>query len=136
MEKVLEELFEEVQPEVFRTDGGSEFNNKWVKSLLKNRNIKHVVTLNETKANYAERAIKTIKMKLSKYMYNDQTREWSKALTEITSSYNETYHQSIGMPPAKAMTMSDEELWVKQYLEEKGTRLSEKEAFTFNSLQI
>ena len=33
MEKVLEDLFEEVQPEVFRTDGGSKFNNKWVKSL-------------------------------------------------------------------------------------------------------
>ena len=24
------------------------------------------------------------------------------------------YHQSIGMPPAKAMTLSDEDLWVKQ----------------------
>ena len=113
MEKVLEEFFEEVQPEVFRTDGGSEFNNKLVKSLLKNRNIKHVVTLKETKANYAERVIKTIKMKLSKYMYNEQTREWSKALTEITSSYNEMYHQSIGMSPAEAMTMSDEDFWVK-----------------------
>ena len=33
MEKVLQDLFEEVQPEVFRTDGGSEFNNKWVKLL-------------------------------------------------------------------------------------------------------
>ena len=121
MEKVLEELFEEVQPEVFRTDGGSEFNNR---SLLKKRqNIKHLVTLNETKANYMERAIKTIKMKLSKYMYNEQTREWSKALTEITSSYNETYHRSIKMSPAEAMIMSDEDLWVKQYLEEKGTRL-------------
>ena len=126
MEKVLEDLFEEVQPEIFRTDGGSEFNNKWVKSLLKNQNIKHVVTLNETKANYAERAIKTIKMKLSKYMYNEQTREWAKALADITSSYNETYHRSIGMSPAKAMTMSDEDLWVKQYLEEKGTRLKKK----------
>ena len=72
-----------------------------MKSLLKNQHIKHVVTLNETKANYAERAIKTIKMKLSKYMYNEQTREWSKALTEITSSYNDTYHRSIGMSPAK-----------------------------------
>ena len=126
MEKVLEELFDQVQPEVFRTDGGSEFNNRWVKSLLKNRNIKHVVTLNETKANYAERAIKTIKMKLSKYMYNEQTREWAKALAEITSGYNETYHRSIKMSPSEAMSMSDEDLWVKQYLEEKGTRLKKR----------
>ena len=36
MENVLEELFDQVQPEVFRTNGGSEFNNRWVKSLLKN----------------------------------------------------------------------------------------------------
>ena len=47
MEKVLKDLFEQTQPKVFITDGGSEFNNKWVKSLLKNRNIKHVA-LNET----------------------------------------------------------------------------------------
>ena len=72
MEKVLEDLFKNLQPEVFRTDEVSKFNNKWVKSLLRNRNIKHVVTLNETKANYVERAIKSIKMKLSKYMYNKQ----------------------------------------------------------------
>ena len=105
---------------------GSEFNNKWVKSLLKNQNIKHVVTLNETKANYVEKAIKTIKMKFSKYIYNQETREWSKALSEITSSYNETYHRSIGMSPSKTLTMSDVDLWVKQYLEEKGTRLKKK----------
>ena len=124
--KILEDLFEAAQPNIFRMDGGSEFNNKWVKLLLKNRNIKQIVTHNETKANYAERAIKTNKMKLSKYMYNEQTREWSKALSEITSSYNETYHQSIGMSPAKAMTIVDEDLWVKQYLEEKGTCVKKK----------
>ena len=40
MEKVLEDLFEAAQTNIFRMDGGPEFNNKWVKSLLKNRNIK------------------------------------------------------------------------------------------------
>ena len=119
MEEVLQQLFQEAGPKILRTDGGSEFNNARVKKLLKDEHIEHIVTLNETKANYAERAIKTIKMKLSKYMYNGQTRKWVKVLDDVTQSYNNSFHRSIGISPAEAMKLTDEEIWVNQYLTEK-----------------
>ena len=72
--------------------------------------------MNEVKANYAGRAIKSLKMKMSKYLYENQTTEWYKTLPDITYSYNHTYHRSIKMTPAEARDMSDQNLWVRLYL--------------------
>ena len=43
-----------------RTDKGSEFNNKDVAWVLKNRNVEHFTTQKELKASFAERLIKTL----------------------------------------------------------------------------
>ena len=52
-----------------RSDLGQEFRNKQVNAYLKSQNIHHFYALNtETKANYAERLIKTLKHKLFRYM--------------------------------------------------------------------
>ena len=60
MKQTLMDVFQEATPKVLRTDGGTEFNNALVKALLKEEDVEHVTTLNEVKANYAERAIKTV----------------------------------------------------------------------------
>ena len=116
MKKTLEKFFVEAKPQVLRTDGGSEFNNAIVQKYLSNQDVEHVTTLNEVKANYAERAIKTIKMKISKYLYEKQTRRWVDVLSDITASYNATVHRSLKMSPDEARKMTDQELWVHLYL--------------------
>jgi len=102
-------------PENIRTDGGSEFINGRVKRYLTSRNIDNFQTLNEAKANYVERLIKTIKTKLVKYMQHNGTFKWVDVLPEILHSYNHTYHRSIKLTPSQAMTTDDTVLWQIQY---------------------
>ena len=49
------------RPTLLRTDTGREFTNRWVKQFLKKQDIYAYTTKNETKANYAERVIRTLK---------------------------------------------------------------------------
>ena len=86
--------------ERIRTDKGSEYLNKEVRNYLATLKIKHFETQNSPKACYAERAIKTIKGKLAKYMTHKQTHRWINALDKVTKSYNNTYHRSIKQSPA------------------------------------
>jgi hypothetical protein len=58
----------QVKPRKIRTDGGSEFNNIWVNTLLENRHIYHYVTMNEVKTNYVERFNRTIKTMIYRYL--------------------------------------------------------------------
>ena len=53
------------KPIRIRTDRGMEFRSKKVNKYLRDHNIHHFYALNtDTKANYAERLIKTLKHKL------------------------------------------------------------------------
>lgn len=62
VEALKDILREGRSPNRIRTDKGQEFRSKQVESLLKERNIQHLYAQNtEIKANYVERAIKTIK---------------------------------------------------------------------------
>lgn len=54
------------------SDKGTEFSNKDVKKFLKEQNVNYFVTQNVVKASYAERAIKTIKGRLVRYMTHKQ----------------------------------------------------------------
>ena len=75
MTKVFQRLLNEkgVKPKKVRTDQGSEYKNKEFERLLEQENIVHIFTYYETKANYAERVIKTIKLKIFKYFTNKET---------------------------------------------------------------
>ena len=111
----LRKVFKREKCSILRTDGGSEFNNKWVKQLLQKENVKHVVTRNVTKANFAERLIKSLKRKIIKHMYHNQTQEWVKSLEMITKSYNNTYHRSIKTSPSEAWNLDKVTLWQRQF---------------------
>ena len=111
----LKDVFSEHKCKVLRTDGGSEFNNRWVKQYLQDEHVKHVTTRNETKANFSERLIKTLKTKLVKHMYKNQTQKWFSSLAEVTHSYNNSVHRSIKTTPYKAIYMNKVDLWHVQY---------------------
>ena len=99
------------QPERVRTDAGSEFKAKQFQKLLSGRSISHFYSRNETKAAVAERAIKTIKMKLSRYMTRKQSRRWIDVLHDDTQGYNRTYHRTIKRTPASVKSTDAETLW-------------------------
>lgn len=52
------------KPKVLRTNKGSEFKNKWVKSFLKKEEVHSIYTESETKSNFAERGIQKLENRL------------------------------------------------------------------------
>ena len=77
--------------------------------------IKHYIAYNDGKASYAERAIRTIKNKLIKYMKNKDTYKWVDVLPSITSSYNNTRHSSIDIEPINVNTKNTSKIFKLQY---------------------
>ena len=105
------------RPKVFRSDRGMEFRARDVNKYLKSQNIHHVYALNtETKANYAERLIKTLKHKLFRYMMKRRTQRYVDVLQDMVQSYNHTVHRSLGQAPASITQDTEGESRLQQYL--------------------
>ena len=104
------------QPRTLRTDGGKEFNNHQVKAYLNRKGVHHFSTHNEKQANYGERAIKTIKSKLYRYMVSSNSLRYIDVLQDIVQSYNHTPHRSLGRPPAEVNKENESEVRFDQYL--------------------
>ena len=115
----LSKMFLIQKCDVMRSDGGSEFVNSHVKNLLAQNKIKHVITRNETKANYAERVIKSLKTRITKHQYTLQTHRWENVLKDVTNAYNNAFHRSIGMTPKEAQSIEDSSIWQFQYSQPK-----------------
>jgi len=99
-----------------------------VSSFLNTEGIHHFSAQNtETKANYAERLIKTIKHRLYRYCIKYRTKRYVNVLPEITDSYNRTKHSNLGRTPASINSDNEHESRYEQYLiRQKQTRIKMK----------
>ena len=52
------------------------------------------------KASIVERFNRTLKERLERFFTENKTKNWISVLPELTNLYNNTYHNSIGMPPS------------------------------------
>lgn len=100
-----------------KTDKGTEFTNKVVQHMFKERGIIHNVTQNEVKANYSERVIKTLKSRIHKYFTHNQTYKYIRKLNDFVDSYNNTYHRTIRMAPTDVNAGNESQVWFEQYAE-------------------
>ena len=82
-----------------RSDAGAEDTNQIVRKLFADEGIHHFTTSNETKANIAERVIKTLKSKYFRYMTEHQTFRYIDIIDDVTHAYNHSYHRTIKMRP-------------------------------------
>ena len=102
--------------QIIRTDRGTEFTNKQVQQYFRKEGVHHFVSENpSTKASIAERAIKTLKMRLYRYMNQFQTFKYIVALQKVTKSYNETFHRSIKMKPSQVTEDNISEVFKNLY---------------------
>ena len=117
MTKIFERLINDkgVKPKKLRTDQGSEYKNKHFETLLQKENIEHILTYYETKANFAEQVIKTIKLKIFKYFTKSETFRWVDVLSDLTRGYNNSIHRSIRMSPQDAQSSDPYKVWSNQY---------------------
>ena len=115
----FEDIFQTaVKPLRIRTDKGGEFTNRLCEKYFKSRDIVHMLAQNtETKANYAERAVKSIKMRIQRYFTQKQTHKYVDKLQNFAHSYNNTYHRSIRRAPAQVSSENASQVWFTQYAE-------------------
>ena len=110
------------KPETVRTDRGMEFRSQNVNKYLKSQGIHHIYAFNtETKANYAERVIQTLKHKLYRYLLKHNTKRYVDILQKTVKSYNQTHHRSLGTTPSSITKDKEGESRLQQYLLRKKT---------------
>lgn len=127
-------LSEGRQPTKLRTDKGQEFRSIAFNNVLTDRNIKHFYSQNtEVKANYAERAIKTIKTRIYRYMTFKQSDRYIDRLQEFARGYNKTYHRTIDTKPELVKPNNEEEVRVSTFLSREETPHKQtKRPYKFN----
>ena len=80
-------------------DKGSEFYNSYFKKWLRDNDVAMYSTHNEGKSVVSERFIKTLKIKIYKYMTSISKNVYIDKLDDIVDKYNNTYHTTIKMKP-------------------------------------
>ena len=97
IEKILSRMKE--SPQSLVTDQGLEYYDHRVQKMLIRLGINHYSITGKHKACIAERFIRTLKGRLEKYFWANQTRKWIDVLQDFIKNYNNTYHRSIKMAP-------------------------------------
>ena len=104
MVQAFKNLFKSTKrrPKKLRTDKGTEFTNRAVRKLLESEGIYAYTTKNETKANYAERVIRTMKGLLYRYFLHRQTYQYIDVIEKLVQNYNSRPHRSLkGLSPSE-----------------------------------
>lgn len=98
------------------TDKGKEFTNAHFQEYLKGKGISHYTTENDDiKASVAERFIRTLKERLYRYFTHTNSKRYLNKLQEFVTSYNNTTHTSIKMPPSRVTTETQEKVYHNLY---------------------
>lgn len=115
--KALETIFKthKRRPESIFVDRGTEFRNHFMKKLLKENKVKIYHSYSHLKSFQAERAIRTLKAKLFRYMTQNKNSDWLSGLQDITKSINNSYNRAIGMPSSSVKKSNVSEVWHKLY---------------------
>lgn len=105
------------RPKAIRTDKGSEFYNRYLQQYLREQDIKIFYALNETKANFAERYIQTLKKRLYRYFTHLQKNKYLDILQDVVRSINDTPNRSLnGRTPSSVTRENEEEVRLDAYL--------------------
>ncbi|KAJ8300877.1 hypothetical protein KUTeg_022396, partial [Tegillarca granosa] len=108
---------DKLKPKLFRTDKGREFDNKLVLEFLKQNNVHIIFKQNETKSNFAERAIQNIKNRMYRMFTQRQSYEYIKQLPHIINSINNTPSRPLkDMRPSDVNKNNEDEVRLNAYL--------------------
>ena len=119
------------QPQLFRTDKGSEFKNRFLTAFLKERGIHQIFTENETKSNFAEPQIQNLQNRLTRmFMYN-QSYQYLKQLPDITKAINNTPTRPLeNMAPSTVNKSNEDEVRLREYLVRTKTKINKRSKST------
>ena len=86
-----------IENQTIGVDKGSEFYNSPFKKWQKDNNIEMYSIHNKGESVFAERFIRTLKIKIYKYMTSISKNVYIDKLNDIVNEYNNTYHRTIKM---------------------------------------
>ncbi|CAG2185359.1 unnamed protein product [Mytilus edulis] len=106
-----------------------------MKSYLKNEGIQYFTTQNsETKANYAERVIKTVKNMMYRYFTERRNHKYLDVLQDIVKVYNSTPHRSLNNIQPKDVNKTNEaDIWAYMYLKPKKITSKKPRSYHFKA---
>ena len=124
-------------PNKFRSDDGKEFVGKEMKDYLADKEIYQQVARNDTKANYAERVIRTLKKKIYRFLYAKKTRRYIDELDSLVEGYNRSKHSTLGQAPSSVTKQNEKYVWAHQYIPKyRSKKRRTKIRFKFNEGDI
>lgn len=115
LEKIINEAA--TPPLFLQTDKGMEFRGDHVQRMLKKKGINFFTSENDDiKACIVERFQLTLQRKMHRMFTAKRTHKFLRALPSLVTSYNSTYHSSIGMSPKQALNTDNiEKIWHRLY---------------------
>ena len=114
--KAFQDIFKgNRKPKRIRTDKGQEFRAKPVTSLMQSLGIQQLFAQNEKKAAISERAIKTIKSKIYRFMTHKNNFKYIDNLQDFVDAYNSAKHRTIDMAPNKVNQDNEEDVRISTY---------------------
>ena len=109
-------------PEAVQSDAGLEFLGRATKKYLQSVGV-HLFTVSQsTKACIAERGIRSLRMRIQKYLEYNNTRRYVDKLQMIVRGYNETPHTSTGIAPNKVTISNENVVFERLYGKVLGTK--------------
>ena len=114
--KSLAEAFQQIyqfskrRPRKLWVDEGTEFYNREVRQVLNNYNIELYSVISPIKAGLAERAVRTIKTQLYRYLMEETTYRYIDVLQDLVDGYNNTKHRTTGYAPSLVRPRHTEEI--------------------------
>ena len=116
---------------LIHVDEGKEYKNRWVRQLFEKYKVKMYSTFTKRKSSVAERMIRTLKTRLFKYMYHNQTFRYINDLENIVESYNNTIHRTTGMTPNSVNESNAMDLYLDKYMKYVNETASHPETPTY-----
>ena len=90
------------QPEKIQSDQGKEFKNSQLISLFKEKGINFFTTTDGTvKCAIVERFNRTLRNRISRFLYFKNSHRFIDDLPKIVKGYNNSYHRTIQMAPSE-----------------------------------
>jgi hypothetical protein len=119
LEKIITEAEKRIDRNIkfIQADQGLEFYNKDVKALLDRKFITLFSTKSPTKAQMAERLIRTLRSRQERYNTFQGKRRWVESFPQLLKSYNKTIHSSLPlrMSPADVNLKNERQVWKHLY---------------------
>ena len=123
----LVQAFQEIfasgrKPLKLQTDKGTEFKNRSVQKLLREKKIDFFTTENEDiKAAVVERFNRTLKERLWRYFTKTNSMRYLDVLPDMVYAYNRSFHRSIQRAPLEVNFKNQEDVWQSLYGDSKST---------------